>query len=303
MATHYVQVAEKTIHFSRDRLTTGATFDVVLSKPDPSFQWNDASMYKLTIKLRFCMQQAYPGPQVKEFGSNGATFDLKPWDATDWRIFLDSAKAQANLWNNQFWLKPPPNMTEYDLPVRFSGPEVLSYLRPYVECELEVDFNASKANAHYAIDVYNLDTSKITGNKDSGTFRSDSLHYDSLDGIPWRTKYRDDRGHPIMHYTIAHEIGHAIGQPHIGVLRQAPLCVAAMNVEDLGGGGDGQNAAACYADDIPDLGKNVMGGGGAWSADNARPWLYSMMFLRDNRPEYWQILTTKPARDVESVQH
>ncbi len=299
---NYVYVAQKNVHFSADRLSTNASFEAVLSQPDPHAQYGvDLGMYKLTIKLRFRMQQAYPGAVIKD--ADGTPFSIKPWNGTDWQTFLNSAKAQADLWNNRFWLKPPPQMTEYDYPVTFGGPKPLGYLRPYIACELEVDFNASKADAHYSIDVYNLDLSKITGAKDSNTFRSDSLHYDSLDGIPWVTKYRDDSGAPIKHYTIAHEIGHAIGQPHIGVMRKTRMCELAMDLADLGYNDEGQNSAACYADDTPSLGRNVMGGGGAFSEDNAKPWVWSMLILRGNKPEYWQVLTTKPARDMENVQH
>jgi hypothetical protein len=280
----YIPVIAKEINLTADQISTDATFDAVLSRPVSGM-----SMYKLTLKLRIRLQQAYPSSVINDF--NDTPFSLRPWTAPEWQTFVNGAKAQANLWNNQFWLKPPPSVTDYDFTVWGSDRR----FRPYIACELDVDFNADKADAHQVIEVYNLDLSQIPGTKDSGTFRSDSLHYDSLDTVPWVTTYRDKNGAQVMHYTIAHEIGHSIGQPHIGVMRKTPLCKLAMHF----GGDDGQNWDACYGGDQPSLGMNVMGGGGTFTDDNAISWVWAMLWLRNNSPEYWQVLTTRPAAEGE----
>jgi hypothetical protein len=291
----YVTVAEKKINLSADRLSTNASFDAVLSKPLSTLEY----MYKLTIKLRFRLQPSFYFPVVQDF--NGTPFWVRPWTGPEWLTFINGAKAQANMWNNRFWLKPPPHFGNWDVAHEFSGNAARSVFRPYVACVLEVDFNASKADAHRTIDVYNLDLTKITGVKDSGTFRSDAVHYDSLDNTPYATPYRDSAGNPIMHYTIAHEIGHAIGQPHIGVMRKTPLCEMAMNLSDMGFNDEGQNSAACYGGDQPSLGRNVMGGGSAFSADNAKSWQWAMLFLRGDPTEYWQVLTSRPSTEGEII--
>jgi len=122
--------------------------------------------------------------------------------------------------------------------------------------------------------------------------------YDSLDTVPYASPYLDSAGAPIMHYTIAHEIGHAIGQPHIGVMRKTLLCAIEMVKDSF----DGQNAPACYAGDQPSLGKNVMGGGGAFSEDNAMSWIWALLYLRGNPPlEYWQLLTSRPSAAGEII--
>jgi hypothetical protein len=290
---NYVSVVGERMKLTADRLSTSASFRATLYRPDPVY----AYMYKLTIKLGIRLRQAYPGPTVQD--RNGTTFSLLPWTGPDWQTFVNGAKAQANMWNNRFWLKPPPGVDDYD----FTHPKFDHAFRPYIACELDVDLNADAADADRTIDVYNLDLSKITGDQDGGTFPSSAVLFDSLDTIPWVTGYRDQTGAPIMHYTIAHEIGHAIGQPHIGVMRRTPLCVTAMNLKDIGFGKDGQNAVDCYAGDQPSLAGNVMGWGGAITEDNAISWLWAIRYLRGNRIEgSWQVLTSKPPVEGEWVQ-
>jgi hypothetical protein len=284
----YVPVASKEINLSADRLSTNATFDAVLSKPTSGMD-----MYKLTIKLRISLQQAYQLPPVVMDG-NDKPFWIKPWTGPEWHTFVNGVQGQANLWNNRFWLKPPSDFTDYDLEIMSTN----SSFRPYIACELDVDFNADNADAHKTITVYNLDLAKITGNQDSNTFRSDTLHYDSLDATPWVTRYLDDAGNPVKHYTVAHEIGHAIGQPHIGVMRKTPLCQMSMNV----GGLDGQNASVCYANDLPDLGGNVMGGGGLFTVDNGISWKWAILMLSGKAVyQDWQVLASKPSKAGEFV--
>jgi hypothetical protein len=283
----YVPVSTSEINLSKDRISTGATFDAVLSKPTSGLD-----MYKLTLKLRLRMQQYYQVPPVVT-DANGDPFFIRPWTGPEWHAYINALRTQADLWNDQFWLRPPGDFTDFDLEIMSTNRS----FRPYIACELDVDFNADRADAHRTIDVYNLDLSKITGSKDSGTFRSDSMHYDSLDGTPYVTEYIDDGGRPMMHYTVAHEIGHAIGQPHIGVMKKTPLCQFMMNAA----GHEGQNSGICYGDDQPNLGKNIMGGGSAFSEVNAISWKWAILMLTGKPYLNWQVLTSKPSGAGEWV--
>jgi hypothetical protein len=80
--------------------------------------------------------------------------------------------------------------------------------------------------------------------------------------------------------TIAHEIGHALGLPHIGVSRKLARCTVAINLAGLPQPyipafyRGSTNADPCYGDlasagDIDD----IMGGGDKFNTENAKPWL------------------------------
>ena len=273
--------------------TVPARFDCFLYKPDGGFD-----QLKLTIKLRINLRQLAPRllPLVLDAGDK--PFWTSPWDSTSWRRFLNSASAQANLWNGKFWLIPPITFNQFDNSV-YGSPN--KAFRPNVQCVLDVDF-APSSDAHNTIDVANLDLSKLIGVQDSGTFRSHSLLYDSLDGTPYVFSY--EGGSPHYHYTIAHEIGHSIGLDHIGVIRKLPLCdmaIAFAKVDQnlippqLTGG---TNAYYCYGSDqgIQHAG-NIMGAGDAFSIENAMPWQWSALYLHakmGGRMEGWQAVTANP---------
>jgi hypothetical protein len=287
MATGYLAVDSMRVNLSEDQYSTKAKFLAMLWKPIPG-----PDCYKLTIYLRVRLKQAFPGPLVKDY--NGTPFWIRPWSGSEWSTFVNGAKAAAKMWNNQFWLKAPQGMKDYDMP-RMQN-YIRSSWRPYIACELDVDFSANQGDADMAIDVYNLQLSTINGTANAGTFRSDSLHWDSLDATPWLAGYVDETGAPVQQNCIAHEIGHAIGLKHIGVLTKSPTCQMAMNLKDMGldkydpnsKGGDA--SFYCYGIDRPSIGKNIMGGGNAFSEENARPWLWALALLRQKYGEPWQVL-------------
>jgi hypothetical protein len=290
--TNYHTIKTQEINLSKDRLSTSATFDAVLLQPRPG-----PDMYKLRLDLRLRLQSAFPSETVKDHDGN--EFLIRPWLASEWQTFMIGARAAANMWNNRFWLKPPAGVQDYNFMLR---DQILPRRwRPYFICELYVDLNADRADAHRTIDVYNLDWSERAGAPDGNTFRSDSLHWDSLDGTPRMTGIVDDHGVPIQHNTIAHEIGHMIGQPHIGVMMKTPGCTAAMDINGM----EGQNQPICYNTTYPSsAGMNVMGMGSAFTEANAIPWQWAIGQLRGKSYyEHWQVLTTKPSTSGEEVPH
>jgi hypothetical protein len=223
----------------------------------------------------------------------------RPWNGADWARFVRGAQLQADMWNNKFWLKPPPTVADYDR-VHFDG----TMTRPHIKCELEVDFNPNYYLAHKVIKVFNLQTNVISRAQNSGTFRSSALIYDSLDIIPVLWPVPDPAGNiqNIRHLSIAHEVGHALGLKHIGVLKKTPLCQTAINLnaagKDYGNFQGGEDSQYCYGwQQADDVRQNIMGYGAGFSTENARPWVSSILKMRGVPAEYWEVLMREPAGD------
>jgi hypothetical protein len=196
--------------------------------------------HMLTINLRVFLEKHQPPngrfEDVQDYNHNH--FIVGPWNPSEWQRFLTGFNQQANMWNNKFWLTAPAGFTTLDINV---GGKTI---RPNVYCALNVQVTGSAANSHLHVRVVNLD-SKLAANKlgidesrvDRDTFRSDSADYDTFDAKTGKVNgLHDDRGNQLpglAHSTIAHEIGHALGEPHIGVTRHAPLCQMAMVLQDL----------------------------------------------------------------------
>lgn len=283
--------------FKSDTTTGGsvpARFDCFLYKPDGGFD-----QLKLTIKLRINLRKLGPRliPLVLDADDN--PFWTSSWDSASWARFINSASAQADMWNGKFWLIPPAQFTGFDGSVYGSPGKVF---RPNVQCVLDVDF-APSSDPHATIDVANLNLSMLVGKaQNSSTFRSHSLLYDSLDGTPYIFSY--ESGSPVYHYTIAHEIGHSIGLDHIGVMRRLPLCDLAIAFAKLDPRyvapklTGGTNAYYCYGAEqgIKNAG-NIMGAGGDFAIENAAPWQWSAMFLHaksGGQMGFWQAVTANP---------
>jgi hypothetical protein len=272
---------------------------------------NGMKNHTLTLVLKISYNQILPHtlpahirvPWV-EAGTPPRLYALSPWEATAWPRFLSGVKKEAAKWNNKFWLVPPAHYSALD--VRINGCTV----RPNVYCHLHLEIYDSPARAYNRIDVINLDTQGVPANQqDNGLSRSNAARYDSLDtkNTPRRTQDETGKWNEAKNFsTIAHEIGHAIGLPHIGVTHQDPLCQIAVLLDQLNQIAPasttlpalfdgGPNGRVCYGT----LGKrirgaNVMGGGTSFEASNAAPWAQRLAQHTGTKPEEWKVAMKCP---------
>jgi hypothetical protein len=295
MATTYVPMPDAAATFSSDTYTGGsvpATYDVLLYKPFHEFE-----QLKLSLSLRINMRQAPPRPLPLILDADDKPYWTLSWTAGDWQNFMNGVTAQAEMWNNKFWLVPPPTFTDYDQSIPSSFPNQV--FRPNIRCALDVNFNAAK-DPHRTIDVANINMAMIPGGpSNAGTFRSHALLYDALDAVPWAFPVGKGPGNPAKHYVIAHEIGHAIGLGHIGTILKTPLCDFAIAADTVGFHTSltqgGRNSFYCYGlnQGMRVIG-NIMGAGEDFTVDDALPWIWSMMFLRKRQGEYWKAVRNDP---------
>jgi hypothetical protein len=254
-------------------------YDSRLDVPDgTNLNQNAWLTLKLRIKFNFVdPKNTVTGLTVQRDGkwyakdADGWLFPMLHWGEAYKNKFKTQFQQHAEkVWNWQFVLITPRTYQDLDVTNFSSGGGWL--VRPNVLCLFRIEL--SDTNPHKTINVVNLDwapgqvvnidTTKNPNPKtitkfNSGTSRSDDSDYDDADLF---RPYMFNKKENVWHDTIGHEVGHALGQDHIMILKGDNTCKTAE---------DGSNAKACYGTANVDK-FNIMGGGDRIYLLNAISW-------------------------------
>jgi hypothetical protein len=268
---------------------------------DSSLIFHDSGRdnHTLTLVLKIFLNPLSTGPFPYWISGDAddTPFVIENWPATKLNRFKRGFLSAAKLWNDRFYLIPPAGFSALD--VKVAGRAV----RPNIYCHLHVELVMSAAGSHTQIDIAYIAPKFAAGHP----FRSHSQLYTLTDVQPKKSQPIDEQGYPrqkIRFLTATHEIGHALGLPHVGQSLNDPLCRLAIGLDGnalLGGilsGGSlagGSNSNVCYGDYAPSThANNVMGQGTQFDEFNAAPWQARIAQHTRTRANDWKVVMQRP---------
>lgn len=192
-------------------------------------------------------------------------------DPNEFGRFVSSVKALAEaVWDNTNLCLVPPK--DYD---GLNWPPHRPTHRLNLDCRFQIVTATSRADAHDVVQCTRIDESSKKqfirswmnagareGAFDSGDIPPAMLSKNSMGiGSVAYTSHRN---------TIPHEIGHALGLPHVGVLTNFSGCLEGAKASPT----EGTNVSMCYKGPAPDDANNIMGSGWKISVHNSLPWFW-----------------------------
>ncbi|WP_346237428.1 hypothetical protein ABDK00_018515 [Niabella insulamsoli] len=227
---------------------------------------------ELRIDLKINLRRDDDGTLSSFTGEWGArNYRMAPWPDAAWTHYRTRFLELARFWDNRFWLKLTDSgrrLEEYrNIEKDVSIAEVngdWTYVSPMI---VKCTFNPvlSTHHAHYDLNaVYLVNES------------GDPVPEEALSGFILRSDSANiDSGDIYGEYMVAHEVGHRLGLPHIGVETDYIPCVEAGSWFDP----YDSNARACYHSDSIELTQNIMGSGTTVDWRNAVPWRVALRAL------------------------
>lgn len=286
---------EKT-NFSHTYENTTGKFDVSLTIPNVHKANDFASNMQLLITLKVDLQKDNTGTSRQS--ALPAGYKFLPWPDAAWTDFKNRFVAQAQFWDNRFWLvlfESVRNDSTYtdiekeisiieDYTSSYSGKSGVTVYPRVVACRFRAEI-AEPGNAHYKLNAtYIVDNNNnpLPAAGASGyILRSNDSNIDSGDVYPEVSNYS----------MIAHEVGHRLGLPHIGVMTRNAACVTGWRYDS--------NANACYDGADPRYTNDIMGRGGNVDWRDAVPWRMAFKALT-GLPITFYAVQTMPFKSISA---
>ena len=247
---------------------------------------------ELTIILRIFFQQG--SGTVSDI--TGITRQARPWPSSEWQGFKRRITTESmRLWNGKFWLIPPSNTTmftwtggsrvsalmrQYD-PIRSMSQTILgnsdvddvvpqsgSAIQTNIYCKFRIEETDTASNAHLTLrgDYLGRRTDGFYTNSvgdGQGIFQSGVLNEYTFPG--------QHRHSTVRQRQYLHEIGHAIGQRHVGFVVSDSTC---SEVNPASG-----THNQCYVGRTWEDENNVMGSGTRLREENAISWVHALSHI------------------------
>jgi hypothetical protein len=212
---------------------------------------NSRTNAELTLVLKLHLDKVTRAGQTTIQDSDGTTFQVLDWTTDGWNRFKRNFQAMGQaFWTGKFWLASPSGVS--DLQVTSAG----RTFQCNVWCRVRIEVQETAGGAHHSIRAVRVKSNG--GPMNASTFRSNDQLYDQYD-LGVATYVRSGRTY--RQRTFVHEIGHALGLPHIAVMTGNAACPAANT-----------NADVCYGT-VNEEQRDIMGFGHRLSLNDARPWL------------------------------
>jgi hypothetical protein len=221
---------------------------------------------ELTLVLKLHIQKIDPsGGTVTHPDHDGTPRKIVAWGGY-WNTWTRKFKTDCEkFWGNKLWLKSPTLYHMHDFTDKGT------VYQPNVWCRFKIDLVSSAAGAHKSIKAVRLDPSEPF-------FRSNAGLYDHRDIKPV------PQSHGGTKMTHVHEVGHAIGLPHVGQGDRLTLGGLVCAVHEWTGGST--NDSQCYGITEHEQ-RDAMGSGNELREWHAKPWQEAMALFTGFAAGFW----------------
>ena len=282
---------------------------------------------KLTIHLRLWLEWVKPKtpknafidwPKVKNFYNNQWVPWLVEWDSNDLEPFKFTLKKNLDsFWGssdptsgNPGFCLMPIGWTGLDWPLGNSPTH-----RANVDCDFEIVYSKGPDDAHVMFYCVTLVPPALRkplvplmhflkpGTEDTTGVGLIAKENSSAYGVCGDPSAKVPAGtSPVqVCFLAAHEIGHGLGMPHIGVSKGSRQCMedalgsnfVQKILTEVGLRAPDQDVISCYIGDTNEDAQNIMGFGRKVTFANAMPWLLRLTEHTHTRPEQWMICMGK----------